>query len=195
MTVSKRMWALLAGLALSCAAFAGDVTISALPSAGTLNTSDAVPIVQGGQTKRATVQQIQAAVLSGLSASATTDTTNADNISSGTVAVARLPGYRNVISATLSTTQNNYAPSGNVTGSTNRWFLTAASGGSTITGMAAESDGFPRLIINASTTDYIFFTCGDTNSVTANRNLCVTTQALGPGMADIVVSVAAGWRL
>jgi hypothetical protein len=51
--------------------------------------------------------------------------------------------------------ENDYAPAGYVAGTTNRLLLTAAAGGSTLTGLVAAPDGWSILVRNMSETDTI----------------------------------------
>lgn len=80
--------------------------------------------------------------------------------------------YGTTVSATLSASQDNLSPVGNVPGTTNRYILTPASGGSTILGLlASPTDGFTVLLVNPSTTDSLTFAHQSSGTPT-NRFSC-----------------------
>ena len=74
--------------------------------------------------------------------------------------------------ATVASSVNNYSPAGYVAGTTNRLLLTAASGGSTITGLVAAVDGWQVRIYNLSTTDYLLFPNLSGLSISTNQFSC-----------------------
>jgi len=78
------------------------------------------------------------------------------------------------IGAALGTTVNDYSPGGYAPGITNRMFITAAVGGTTISGLNAispstVSDGWVVLIVNSSTTDVINFLFESSLSTAGNQ--------------------------
>lgn len=73
------------------------------------------------------------------------------------------------ITVSVPTSVNNWSPAGYVAGTTNRIIATPASGGSTITGLVAATDGFQIRIWNSSTTDYLAFPSLSGLSTSANR--------------------------
>jgi hypothetical protein len=80
------------------------------------------------------------------------------------------PIFATKVSATLAATQNNYSPTG-FSALISRALFTAASGGSTITGLNSTgfADGQLLVIRNPSATDSITFTNLDSNSTAANQ--------------------------
>ena len=76
------------------------------------------------------------------------------------------------VTATVASSVNNYSPAGYVAGTTNRLLLTAASGGSTITGLVAAVDGWQVRIYNLSTTDYLLFPNLSGLSISTNQFSC-----------------------
>lgn len=73
---------------------------------------------------------------------------------------------------------NDYAPAGYTAGTTNRLLVTAAAGGTALTGLEAPGvDGFQLLLVNASDTDQIVFSHQDAGSLAANRFNCPSAVA------------------
>ena len=81
-------------------------------------------------------------------------------------------------------------------GTTNRLVLTAAAGGSTITGLSGATDGFSILINNPSTTDTITFTHLDAASASANQfsNMNAATVQIPPLGAASAVYIVNKWQ-
>ena len=94
------------------------------------------------------------------------------------------------------TSINNYSPVGYAGGITNRLLLAAASGGTTLTGLVAATDGWSVFVYNTSTTDVINFSHLSSSSSTANRFSCPqgvsATLNLLTGVLLIYVS-GIGW--
>lgn len=82
------------------------------------------------------------------------------------------PVFTNSVTATLAASQNDYSPTGYVAGTTNRMLLAAASGGSTITGLGAATDGWTVYVRNTSATDNITFAHLSGSSTAANQFSC-----------------------
>lgn len=100
------------------------------------------------------------------------------------------------VTASPATTQNNYAPTGYVAGSTNRLILAAASGGSTFTGLLAGTDNTTILIQNTSTTDSLYFShlSGSSTSTNQFSNLNASTVAIPPLGAARTTYVVSKWQ-
>src|ERR1039458_3290915 len=96
------------------------------------------------------------------------------------------PTFGNSVTATLAASQNNYSPTGYVGGTTNRMLLAAASGGSTITGLVAATDGWVLYIVNTSATDSISLSHLSDSSSAANQFSCPQsiTDILAPLSRD-----------
>lgn len=91
------------------------------------------------------------------------------------------------ISASPSASQDNYSPSGYSAGVTNRLVLTPTSGGSTINGLLAATDGWSILIVNSSSTDSITFT-HQNSSTPANQFSCPGgTSASLPPLTNVII--------
>jgi hypothetical protein len=105
------------------------------------------------------------------------------------------PSFAFSISATLAASQNNYAPTGYVAGTTNRLLLAAASGGSTITGLAASSDGCAIYVRNTSATNTITFSHLSGSSTSTNQFSCPQAQSalLAPLSGVLLVYVSNIW--
>ena len=99
------------------------------------------------------------------------------------------------LSATLGATQNNLAVSG-FTINTTRLLLTAASGGSTVTGIAGGFDGMKVTVINPSTTDSIYFSHLSGSSSAANQfsNVNASLVVLPPLGAARMEYVINQWK-
>ncbi len=99
------------------------------------------------------------------------------------------------VSATLASSQNNYSPTGYVGGTTNRLILTAASGGSTMTGLVGATDGWAVFVYNASSTDSIVFLNLSGLSLAANQFACSQglAQSLPPLTGANILYVVNQW--
>lgn len=105
--------------------------------------------------------------------------------------------FTSTVTATLAASQNNYAPTGYTAGTTNRLLLAAASGGSTITGLLAATDGWALLIRNTSTTDNITFPHLSGSSTATNQFSCQngSSATLEPLASTLAVYVSNVWVL
>ena len=97
------------------------------------------------------------------------------------------PIFSASVSDSPGTTVNNYLPTGFSAGSTTRMLITAASGGSTFTGLDSTGvvDGAAIYWRNPSTTDNDVFTHQDAGSLPANQFSC-------PGASSFAVSPLSG---
>ena len=86
--------------------------------------------------------------------------------------------FASIVTATLGASQNNYAPTGYVAGTTNNLQLTAISGGSTITGLLAATAGWSLYMYNASTAYTITLSNLSGSSSTANQFACPQGSSL-----------------
>jgi hypothetical protein len=106
------------------------------------------------------------------------------------------PVYSNVVSASPGTTQNNYAPAG-FSATTGILVLTAASGGTTLTGLASTGfvNGQTLQIRNASTTDPINFTnlSGSSSATNQFSNSNSGTQVIPPNSSAILTYLNSQW--
>jgi len=98
------------------------------------------------------------------------------------------------VSATMSSSQDNYSPAGYIAGITNRLLLTPAGGGSTIAGLVAATDGWSILVVNMSTTNNITFT-NQNSGTSINQFLCTNgvSAILQPTSATILTYVGNQW--
>jgi hypothetical protein len=105
------------------------------------------------------------------------------------------PAFTSSVTATLAASQNNYSPSGYVGGTTNAMYLAAASGGSTITGLAAATAGWVVFVFNTSTTDIITFANLSGSSSSANQFNCPqqTSALLAPTTGLYLVYRGSQW--
>jgi hypothetical protein len=105
------------------------------------------------------------------------------------------PTFGASVTATLAASQNNYSPAGYVGGTTNRLLLAAASGGSTITGLAAATDGWALYMVNTSTTDSINLSHLSSSSSAANQFSCpqAVTDILAPLSSTLLTYVVNQW--
>ena len=123
----------------------------------------------GGGGTSGTVTSVSVVTANGFSGTvANPTTTPAITIS----ATGLAPSFASSITATLAASQNNYSPTGYVGGTTNRMLLAAASGGSTITGLVAGTDGWAVYVRNTSTTDNITFAHLSGSSTATNQFSC-----------------------
>lgn len=109
------------------------------------------------------------------------------------------------VSAGLLTTVNDYSPSGYVPGVTNRMFLSAATGGSTINGLngisgGTASDGWQVLIVNTNASYSISFAYQAAGSAAGNRlftagGATVTIGPLSTATFEYVYGSPAVWYL
>jgi hypothetical protein len=99
------------------------------------------------------------------------------------------------VSATVATTVNNFSPAGYVAGTTNRLILTAASGGSTISGLVGAVDGWQVRIYNPSTTDTLTFLNLSGLSTSTNQFQCANgqSQGIGPTSGALIEYVSNVW--
>jgi hypothetical protein len=105
------------------------------------------------------------------------------------------PVFTVSVTASPTTSVNNYSPSGYAGGTTNRLLLAAASGGSTITGLAAATDGWTVLIRNTSTTDILIFPhlSGSSTSTNQFSNMNAGTMNIAPLGAALLVYIVNVW--
>jgi len=98
------------------------------------------------------------------------------------------------VSATVASSVNNYAPAG-FSASTTRLILIPASGGSTITGLQAVSDGTSVLIYNTSSSNNITFVNQSGSSSAGNLFACAngTNAVLQPTSATILTYITNQW--
>lgn len=80
--------------------------------------------------------------------------------------------------STLSSTQNNFNPTS--LGARNTWRLTPASGGTTITGIQAQTNGYVATFFNIGTSDDLIFPNESGSSTSSN-------QILTPGAATLTI--------
>jgi hypothetical protein len=99
------------------------------------------------------------------------------------------------VSATVASVVNNFSPAGYVAGTTNRLILTAAVGGSTISGLVGAIDGWQVRIYNVSTTDTLTFLNLSGLSISTNQFQCSNgqSQGIGPTSAAIIEYISNVW--
>jgi hypothetical protein len=99
------------------------------------------------------------------------------------------------VTVTVASSVNNYSPTGYAAGVTNRLLLTAASGGSTITGLVAATDGWQIVIINQSATSALTFANQSASSTATNQFLCpnASSQIIAPLAGAIIEYVGSIW--
>ena len=105
------------------------------------------------------------------------------------------PAFKNSVSDAPGAAVNNYAPAGYVAGTTNRLLITAAVGGTTLTGLLAATDGWGVYIRNVSTTDNLTFSHLDAGSLAANQFSCPqgVNAVLQPLTGVFLVYAAGKW--
>jgi hypothetical protein len=99
------------------------------------------------------------------------------------------------VTASVGASVNNYSPGGYAGGVTNRLILTPNSGGSTITGLVAGTDGWQLVIYNPSTTDSLSFPNLSGSSTSTNQFACPNgvTNVLGPQTGVLIEYVTNQW--
>lgn len=126
-----------------------------------------------------------------------TITSNTLTVTGTTAVEIELPKSLILTSVTASpaSSVNNYSPTGYVAGTTTRLLLTAASGGSTITGLVAAPDNFKILIVNTSATDPLIFPDNSGSSTATNQfsNANAATVQIPPGGAAYATYVVNQW--
>jgi hypothetical protein len=103
-----------------------------------------------------------------------------------------------VTDATPGSADNNYSPAGYVGGTTNSLLVTAAVGGTTLTGLSATGvvNGWTILLKNMSATDAITLTNQDAGSTAANRfdNTNSVSWSIAPRAAQLLTYITGvGW--
>lgn len=104
------------------------------------------------------------------------------------------PVFSNSVSAVPAASQNNYAPSGYVAGTTNLLLLTPAAN-ATITGLLAAPMGWTLYMNNASATYTITLSNLSGSSLSANQFSCPTGTALAlpPQTGAILIYTGSQW--
>ena len=94
---------------------------------------------------------------------------------------------------------NNYAPTGYIGGTTTRLLVTAASGGTTITGLSSSGvpDGFSELLCDQSTTDVLILPNQSSSSSSGNQwlNAGAGSVTIAAGACVPVTLVVSNWRV
>ena len=103
------------------------------------------------------------------------------------------------VSDSPSASVNDYAPTGYVGGTTTRLLVTAASGGTTITGLSSTGvpDGFTELLCDQSTTDVLELPSLSSSSAVGNRWLTANAGVvvIAAGACVPVTLVVSSWRV
>lgn len=99
------------------------------------------------------------------------------------------------VTASPGASQDNYAPTGYVAGTTNRLLLAANAGGTTLTGLLAATDGWSVYVRNTSATDTITFAHLSGSSSAANQFSCPqgVNAALQPLTGSLLIYVVNQW--
>jgi hypothetical protein len=109
------------------------------------------------------------------------------------------PLFASSISDTPASSVNDYSPGAYAGGVTTRLLITAASGGTTITGLSATGvpDGFSELLCDQSSTDNLILPNQSSNSQSVNRwlNAGSGEVVIAPNACVPISYVVSSWRV